>query len=148
MTMHDFTSPHIKPGSKSDLLRQHIMRFAETPSGFSVAADRGTWKVGPCHDACTWLVKKGFVVNAKRNQSDRRVFVSQADATRYALSRQPPAVSLSATKLAQGISFKPGAEIVWPAHIKPVCRMIPDRFAVNVPLVRIGDAGFSMSVGG
>jgi hypothetical protein len=44
---------------------------------------------------------------------------------------------------------KQDAVIVWPAHIKPVCRLMGlGRYEAVVPLRRIGDAGWSMSVGG
>jgi hypothetical protein len=38
------------------------------------------------------------------------------------------------------------AVIIWPAHIKPVCRMIPERYPVSVQFQRIGQPGFSMSI--
>ena len=39
------------------------------------------------------------------------------------------------------------AGTIWPAHIKPVCRMMPPgRYEASVPFQRIGQPGFAMSI--
>lgn len=43
---------------------------------------------------------------------------------------------------------KKDAEIVWPAHIKPVCRMMRQgRYEASVPMVRMGSAEWRAGVG-
>ena len=68
------------------------------------------------------------------------------------LAKPPPPIKreeIFIRQIAKPVSApKKDAVIIWPARM-PECRMMPPgRYAVSVPMRRIGEAGFSMSIGG
>jgi hypothetical protein len=140
--------PAIKPRTKAsgDTIRAAILTEAATPQGFAVN-DKNNLQYH-----CNILMQDGRLYRAFINNRHVRYFVSNAAAkaywtahaadnspdyleTRRSAASQKVLAAPKAVKAQKALAFsyKPAApttprrdaQIIWPEHIKPVCRMMP-----------------------
>jgi len=148
------------------VVREIIKRLSATPGGFRLS-DAGSGSAIACN-ICPKLVKSGELHKVKALGSRQRYFASAALAKAFVAGyivpskpeRQAYNGELTTAKplrnalvLRGPTSLRPKVaepvEIIYPERYAHSSRMMgPGRYAVDVPMVRIGSPGWSMSVGG
>ena len=135
------------------LLRQLIDQKSKTAQGFSIT-DGGENKKN-AYKLCDALVKKGMLYKASPGPRLHRYFATQQAANKWLVLHGAEAMCQATPTNIPGINpgkptaaLKKDAVIVDGPNVKRSYRPWIDRYAVSVPRLRIGQPGWSMTVGG
>jgi hypothetical protein len=137
---------------KSALLLQLIAEKSATAEGFFTADAKQLSAEKNIAKVCRQQLADGTLFRVRANQTMYAYFRTQVMANTYMREHQNALLAKAATKL----SFEPKqtkanphkavAEPIYTAQTRYIRQMMPDRHHVEVPFLRIGQPGFSMSI--
>jgi hypothetical protein len=137
---------------KSALLLQLIAQKSATAEGFLTADAKQLNAEKNAAKVCRQQLADGALFRVRANQTMYAYFKTQVMANAYLRQHQNALLAKAATKL----SFEPKeaktkpqkviAQPIYTAQTRYIRQMMPDRHHVEVPFLRIGQSGFSMSI--
>ena len=129
--------------AQGEVHRQAIQLQAATAEGFAIAGDNKQ------QHHCDFLIKTGLLFRSRVNQKLVRYFTTQAAADKFFSVNSRLAVKPSysiAQPKSDAVKLSADAVIVYTQKTRYSSRMMPDRFEVSAPFLRIGDADWSMRI--